>query len=286
MTTRGTMARASTSSLLSGVALAVAATFIWSGNFVVARALRQDAGPVELDFWRWVVGLVVLLPFALRGIRAEWPAIRRHWGYLLITGVIGVSAFNTLIYLAGRYTQATNLSLLAVASPIFLILLTCALERERLTWRRGAGLVVGAVGVVILITGGTLHTLDRLSFHSGDLIMLVATALFAVYSAMARHKPVELGDLTFLVTIITLGLVVLLPVYLAETATGRYDPVHGETVAAILYLGIGASAVAYLAWNRSLGLIGTAKAGFVYYLLPVFTGVEAVILLRSRVSTT
>lgn len=267
-----------------GVVLALVATAIWSGNFVAARALRQEASPVELDFWRWVVGLGVLLPFSLRGLRADWPAIRRHWRYLLLTGVIGVSAFNTLIYLAGQTTQAVNLSLLAVASPIFLILITSLVDREQLTWRRAVGLTVGAVGVVVLITHGSVGVLANLSFHEGDMVMLLATALFAVYSALARHKPATLGNLPFLVATIALGLAALLPAYLVDTAVAGHNPLQGGTVVAILYLGIGASALAYLAWNRSLALIGTAKAGFVYYLLPVFTGTEAVLLLGSPVS--
>ncbi len=276
--------RGARSPLLAGTVLAVVATAIWSGNFVVARALRQTTWPVELDFWRWLVGLAVLVPFSLRGLRADWPAIKRHWRYLLLSGVVGVSAFNTLLYFAGETTSAINLSLLAVASPIFLVLLTALIDRKRLSWRRAAGLFIGACGVVVLISGGSVKVLSNLSFHEGDLIMLLATALFAVYSALVRHKPAEVRGLSFLVASIAAGLVVLLPVYLAQALTTASTPVHGETILGVGYAGIGASALAYLAWNRSIALIGTARAGFVYYLIPVFTGVEAVVLLRSGVS--
>jgi drug/metabolite transporter (DMT)-like permease len=197
-----------------------------------------------------------------------------------------VSAFNTLLYFAGETTPAINLSLLAVASPIFLILLTAVVERRRLTWLRTAGLVVGACGVVVLITGGSLKVLSRLSFHEGDLVMVLATALFAVYSALVRHKPAELPGLSFLVASMVAGLVVILPVYLTQAVTTGTKPVHAEAVLGVLYVGIGASALAYLAWNRSIALIGTARAGFVYYLIPVFTGAEAVVLLGASVTVT
>lgn len=282
--TQGAAYRASSSPRLLGVTLAVVATAIWSGNFAAARALRHQASPIEIDFWRWLLGLVVLLPFSWRPLRANWPAVRRHWRYLLLTGVIGVSAYNTLIYLAGQTTQAVNLSLLAVASPIFLILITRLVDKELLSWRRTVGLIVGAVGVTILITRGSLSALTQFTIHEGDLIMLLATALFAVYSALARHKPADLGHTTFLVTTIALGVLVLLPIYLTDLAMAGQTGLRGPTLAAIGYLGIGASALAYLAWNRSLALIGTAKAGFVYYLLPIFTGGEAVVFLGAPVT--
>ncbi len=270
--------------MAAGTALAVVATAIWSGNFIVARVLRQSMSPVELDFWRWLVGLAALLPFSLRGLRADWPAIRRHWWYVLVSGVIAVSAFNTLIYFAGETTPAINLSLLAVASPIFLILLTAVVDRRRLTWLRAAGLVVGACGVVVLVTGGSLKVLTSLSFHEGDLVMLVATVLFAVYSALVRHKPAELRDRSFLVASMIAGLAVILPVYLTQAVTTGVKPVHAGAFVGVLYVGVGASALSYLAWNRSIALIGTARAGFVYYLIPVFTGAEAVVLLGASVS--
>jgi drug/metabolite transporter (DMT)-like permease len=276
--------RGAGSPTLAGTALAVVAAVIWSGNFVVARVLRHTTSPVELDFWRWLVGFAVLFPFSLRGLRADWPAVRRHWRYLLVCGVIGVSAFNSFVYLAGETTPAINLSLLAVASPIFLILVTAVVERKRLSWRRTLGLVVGTVGVVVLITGGSLKVLSSLSFHEGDLVMLLATVLFAVYSALVRHRPPEVRDLSFLVATMAAGLLVLTPVYVTQAVTTGVKPINAQTVAGVLYAGIGASALAYLAWNRSITLIGTARAGFVYYLVPVFTGVEAVVLLGSSIS--
>ena len=87
---------------LAGYAFALGATAIWSGNFIVARGLSDSIPPVTLAFWRWVVATVVFLPFALKSLIAEWDMLKKHLPYLSITALLGVTIFNTLVYVAGH----------------------------------------------------------------------------------------------------------------------------------------------------------------------------------------
>ena len=125
-----------THSMLLGYLFAVGATAIWSGNFIVARGLNDAIPPVSLAFSRWVVATMVLLPFAIKNLWTEWPVIKKHFGYFCITSFLGVTVFNTLIYIAGHTTTALNLALIAITFPIFTLLFSRIIYKEVLTIKK------------------------------------------------------------------------------------------------------------------------------------------------------
>lgn len=180
-------------SAAAGYLFAVGATAIWSGNFIVARGLNETIPPVCLAFSRWLVAVVFLMPIAVKDVISEWHDLKKHLPYLSITAFLGITCFNTLIYFAGRTTAAMNLSLIAITFPIFIILLTRILYGEKLTPAKGIGIGLVLTGVVMLITKGRLDVLLSISFNIGDLWMLLAAAIFAVYSLLLKTKPEQIS---------------------------------------------------------------------------------------------
>ncbi|KPC58983.1 DMT family transporter [Streptomyces chattanoogensis] len=251
----------------SGLALALTATVVWSGNFVIARALHDTVPPVQTAFWRWIIALLAVAPLAAAPVRRQWPVIRRHLGFLALAALLGVTLFNTLIYQAGRSTSATNMAMIAAASPVLIALF--ARGGERLGGRRTAGMALALAGVVTLVGKGSPAAVLHLDFATGDLWMLAATAAFAGYSALLRRRPREIGGVPFLFMTFALGAAMLLPAYAVSLAVeGGFAPTTG-TVAPLLYIGVFSSAVAYFTWNKAIALVGAARAGIVYYLQPV-----------------
>ncbi|MFF4188516.1 DMT family transporter [Streptomyces sp. NPDC001691] len=256
-----------------GPILATAATLIWSGNFVIARALHETVPPVQTAFWRWTIAMLAVAPLAAAQTWRQRALIRKHLGFLTVAALLGVTLFNTLIYQAGRSTSATNLALIAATSPAMIVGFGVLTGGERVTRRRAAGLVIALLGVIALVSKGSLSVLLGMQFSTGDLLMLLATATFAGYSAMVRRKPQGLTGLAFLFTTFVLGTLMLAPVYAVSLATqGGFTP-SGGTVGALLYIGVCSSAVAYFTWNKAIDLIGATRAGFIYYLQPVFVAV-------------
>ncbi|MEU4844164.1 DMT family transporter [Streptomyces gilvosporeus] len=263
---RGTTAPRRTAAL-GGLALALTATVVWSGNFVIARALHDAVPPVQTAFWRWIIALCAVAPFALGQVRRQWPQLRRHLGYLATAALLGVTLFNTLIYQAGRSTSATNMAMIAAASPVLIALF--ARGGEKLGRRRVAGMALALTGVVTLVGKGSPAAVLRLDLAPGDLWMLAATLAFAGYSALLRRRPEEIGGLSFLFATFALGATMLLPAYGVSLAVqGGFEPTAG-TVAPLLYIGLFSSALAYFMWNKAIALVGAARAGVVYYLQPV-----------------
>ncbi|MEG2140642.1 MAG: DMT family transporter [Bilophila sp.] len=265
--------------LLVGYGLALAATIVWSGNFVVARGLAEALGPIELSFWRWLVAFLTLAPFAGRSAWRNRSVVVRHWPFMLLLSLMGISLFNTLIYQAGHTTDATNMALLAAASPIVMALLGRVFLHEKLNYRQMVGLVVAVCGVVVLVTRGSLERLLDLHFATGDFWMMGAVVLFAVYSLLVRYRPKELPQTDFLLVLIAVGLLGLFPPMLWEVWLSPPQMPAFTTVVGILYIGIGASVFSFLCWNMAIERIGIVRAGIVYYSVPLFASMGAAVFL-------
>ena len=268
----------------TGYACALLATAIWSGNFIVARGLAQDIPPVSLAFFRWLTATAVILPFAFRGMVRQRRLIRDSLGHLVPTAFLGVTLFNTLVYMAGHSTTALNMSLIAVFSPVFIIILARALFAEPITPRRCLGVLLAVTGIIALATGGDLSRLTGLRLNPGDGVMLFATLIFAAYTILVRRKPGDMTPLTYLAALFPAGLLMLTPWAAWEWIALRPGLPPAHALGPILYVGIGASLVSFLLWNRAIGSIGPTRAGLVYYSLPGFCGLEAWLILGEPVT--
>ncbi|MFD3942339.1 DMT family transporter [Streptomyces sp. NPDC058579] len=246
-----------------GLLLALVATVVWSGSFVASRALHDSVPPVQAAFWRWIVAILAVAPFAVRETWRQRALIRRHLGFVTLAALLGVTVYNTLVNQAGLTTSAGNMGMIMAASPVLMAVYE-RLGGARLGARRVTGMLIACAGVLLLVGEGALPT--RLT--AGDLWMLAAAVSFASYSALLRRRPAELGGLAFLFTTFVLGALMLLPAYSVSLAVqGGFEPTAG-TVGPLVYVGVLSSAVAFLAWNKAIALIGAARAGVVYYLQP------------------
>jgi len=267
-----------------GYFLAVIATVIWAGNFIVARAFNEDILPVGLAFWRWSIAVVTLTPFALRVTVKDWKLVKKNLLYLVVSALSGVSVFNTLLYIASHTTQAMNLALISASSPIFIVLMSRFFYGELISLTHATGIIVVVFGVALLITGGSLETLLSISFAIGDLYMLLAAMIFAGYTMLVKRKPPAMGMQTFALCTFSLGLLFLAPFYALECWI--YQPVvfNPSLILALLYVGIFSSVVAFLAWNKAITLIGPSRTALIYYLIPVFSGIAAWLFLGEAIT--
>jgi len=273
--------------IVIGYLCAFAATLFWSGNFTVARGMTENIPPVSLAFWRWTTAVLLLMPFALKALLADWGSIKNNLPYLVITSILGVSLFNTLIYIAGHTTSAMNLSLIAITFPVFIIVISRFLYNETITTNKWLGIILVVTGITTLVTKGNLSILKELTFSRGDLWMLLAAITFALYSILLKHKPAGLGTRSFQLSTFLLGLIFLLPFYTWESATTDFQIqlINNTTFYSILYLGLFASLFSYILWGKAVENIGPTRSSIIYYTLPIFSGLLAFILLGEKIET-
>jgi len=271
--------------LIYGYLSAIAATLFWSGNFTIARGVVDNIPPVSLAYWRWTTAIIILAPFAIKSLISDWLIIRRHFFYLSITSILGVSLFNTLIYIAGHSTSAINMSLIAITFPIFIIIISRFIFNELITLNKGLGILLVISGVIILITKGDLSVLKTISFVTGDLWMLLAAISFALYSILIKHKPADLGTRSFQLSTFIIGLLFLTPFYIWESvSTGfQIQTLDTNIFYSILYLGVFASLFSYILWGKAVELLGSTKPAMIYYTLPIFSGLVAYLFIGEKI---
>lgn len=271
-------------SMFIGFACAIATVILWSGNFVVARGLSDSIGPLTLSFWRWLVAVLFLMPFALKPLLKKKSWLKENIAYLSLVSALGVTIFNALIYYAGQTSSAINLSLIAITFPIFILILSRIFLAEKISWNKTIGIVLVIAGVLLLVSKGQVSIVKELEFAEGDLWMLLAALIFAVYSMLLKRMPAGIKASEFQLASFILGLVFLLPFYLVEFYFMPSPPFEQATILSILYVGIFSSLVAFILWSKAITYIGAVNAGMVYYSMPVFSGTLAVWLLDETVT--
>ena len=262
-----------------GTLCALGATALWAGNYVIARGLYHGLPPVTLAFWRWFVATALLAPVALPHVVKEWPLIRRHLGSLSVTAFFGVTLFNTLVYFAGHATTALNLSLIAMISPLFIVVMAWMSGEESMHWGTAAGSLMAFLGVLLLLSGGSFSVLLTMTLNRGDLLMVFAALTFAIYSLLVKNKPPGLSMVGFLFSTFFLGLAFLVPAYVWERGWGLAPMMPWPSMGVVGYLGVCAALLAYALWNHAIMLMGPGRTAVCYYLLPLFSGVEAMLFL-------
>jgi drug/metabolite transporter (DMT)-like permease len=243
---------------------------LWSSNFIIGRAVRDDVSPATLNFLRWALALLVLVPVTLPDLRRHRVLLAHHWKLIALLGFTGIAAFQTLGYVALTMTTAMNSILLLSLAPLAIVALSWLAHGERLTLRQGLGLATSLAGAVVLILHGTWATLAELRFNAGDLCMLAAVAVWAVYSVLLRRRPAELPPLALHTTSVAAGTLCMLPAAGWQVVQGSGLPGSAATWAAIGFIAVFSSALAHALWVRGVATIGANRAGAFIHLMPLF----------------
>lgn len=253
----------------------------WAGNAIVARAARDLVPPVALAFWRWSIALLIILPFAWRYLKNDWPLISENWKILTLLGCLGIGAFNTLLYTGLQDTTALNAMLLQSGQPALILLAGSFVMGDRTSWRQIAGAVAALIGVLSIIARGNLGALADLRFNAGDLIIGFAVLLWAIYSVMLRRRP-SIHPLSLFVVTLIIGILVIAPFYSVEIQSGKLISPQWDSFLAIGYVSFFPSVLAYLFFNRGVELIGSAGTGMYMNILPVLGVGLAIFFLGER----
>jgi drug/metabolite transporter (DMT)-like permease len=261
-----------------GIVLVNLATMAWSSNAVLGRWLRADVGPLTLTALRFTVATVF---FSLL-LKSRPPAERRYgkdkW-WILAMGLAGVVCFSPLLYLGLRYSTAVNSSLIQGFSPLITALIAGLIIQEPVTRRQMAGAILGLIGVVGLISGGSLAFLLQLRFNPGDLILVAAAVVWAFYSVFGRRVMRNRSPVAATALSSFLGLPILAAASAFEL---QHIPLNlrPETIAAIAHICVVPTIFGYWCWNRAVMALGAGGAMVFYNTLPLYGAVMGALLLN------
>jgi drug/metabolite transporter (DMT)-like permease len=267
--------------LVPYVLIALSSLF-WAGNWVIGRFLRDELPPVAFNFWRWALAALILAPFVLRSMRGRWWIVRRHWRILALLGITGASLFQTLIYFGLETTTTVNAVLLNASTPPFIMMWAWLIDRETVTPRQLAGVLLAFVGIIVIVTRGELAQLLALHFNRGDLLITAAMPIWGLYAVVLKRRPAALTGLELIFITALFGLAFLLPLLVIEGMVTGAPVINATSLAGIAYVAVFASLLAYICYNKGVEAVGANVAGFMNPLLPAFATILAILLLGEQ----
>ncbi|MBI3372624.1 MAG: DMT family transporter [Betaproteobacteria bacterium] len=255
----------------------LATLLLWSGNWIVARAVREDVAPGVATAGRLVIVIGLLAPFCWRELRAGLLACdRRDWKILIALGFTGGGLHLALQWLGLHYTTATSAVLYLSTAPIFIMLLARPLLKEAIGALQWTGVAISFLGVLLIGSQGQLVTP---TFNVGDMMALASMAMWSSYTVVLRMRRDTLATPPYLVALCMLGLLFVLPWVAFELMHGAKTSLGFAGSLAILYSAIGSLLLAYAGWSYVVSRLGAARAGATMHLMPaIAVGLAALFL--------
>lgn len=244
-------------------------TLFWGGNAVAGKLAVGHVSPFLLTTLRWILAVLILMPFALRSLRRDWPVVKQNLPLLAGLGALGFTFFNATFYMALTFTSAVNVSIEQAAIPMVIIVLNFLLFRIRTTWLQMVGFALSLIGISLTASHGDLSRLTELDVNIGDLLMLLAVFFYGAYTVALRFKP----DIHWLSTITVLAmsaLIASLPFVAWEQATGRLILPDSQGWLVAAYTALFPSILAQVLYIRGNEIIGANRAGLFVNLVPIF----------------
>lgn len=268
---------------LGTAAMLTAAPLLWAGNAIVGRMVHDLISPFTLNFARWLLAFVLLLPWTLWVLRRGSP-LWSQWRRYALLGLVGLGCYNSLLYLALQTSSPINVTLVSASMPVWMLVIGRLCYGARVSLRQLLGAALSMLGVAVVLSRGDLRQLLQLQLVPGDLFVLLATVLWSVYSWMLAdtQEPATVRSdwAGFLMAQLVFGVG-----WSALFAGGEW--LTGQSVlqpswplaAALLFIVVGPAVLAYRFWGVGVSRAGPAVAGFFANLIPVFTAILSTLVL-------
>lgn len=256
---------------------------LWAGNAVMGRLMVPYVSPFTLNFLRWLLTGLLLLPMAAWALRPGsglWP----HWKRYAILGLLGVGLYNTLQYLALRTSTPINVTLVASSIPVWMLLVGSLCYGQRVSRRQIAGALLSIVGVLVVLSQGRWDHLMEVRLVPGDFYVLLATLAWAFYSWMlaGTREParVRADWAAFLLAQTAFGLMWSGAFTAGEWAVTDAQLRWGWPLAVgLIFIALGPSLIAYRCWGLGIERAGPNVAGFFTNLTPILAALMSTLLL-------
>lgn len=268
---------------LSTVFYLTLATILWAGNAIAGRVLVGSISPISLSAVRWGLAALILLPLGWKVFKPS-SALWQNKGRFLVLGLLGVGSYNVLLYLALQTSTAINVTLIGASMPIWMLFIGAVFYQVRPTLLQMVGAVVSLIGVTVVLTRGEPTSLLSMEVVMGDLLIMLATILWAFYSWMIS-RPGESTErqwpwAEFLMAQVLIGFMWTMLFEGAEIATGHaFIDLNYWTGALIVFVAIGPSLIAYRCWGLGVNGAGPTVAAFFANLIPLFTALLSAAIL-------
>lgn len=253
---------------------------VWGASFVATKVALREVSPATVVWLRFGMGVVILgLAVALR--RQFTLPSRSELRYFGLLGLLGIT-FHQWLQSTGLVTaQATTTAWIISTTPIFIALLAWLLLKEQLGWAKPAGILLAAVGVLLVVSKGDWSALfaGRLGTR-GDLLILLSAPNWAVFSVLSRRGLQCHPAARMIFYVMGLGWLFTSLLFFSGPGPGEISRLTSGGWLAVAFLGIFCSGLAYVFWYDALKAIPASQVGAFLYIEPFITVMVAWIVLQ------
>lgn len=259
---------------------------MWAGNAVIGRAAADLVAPITLNFLRWAVALIFLIPFGYKFL-APGSDTWRQWRRYAILGLCGVGLYNSLQYMALHTSTAVNVTLVAASMPVWMLIVGRMFYGVGIHKNQVFGSILSLVGVAIVLAQGQWSELIGFRFVIGDLLMVLATIIWAFYSWQLTKVPPEAPLRShwsgFLIAQVVYG-VAWSGIFagMEYSLDDWYFEFGWPLVFTVAYVAIGPAIIAFRCWGAGVQRVGPTLAGFFNNLTPLIAAVLSLALLGEK----
>lgn len=265
--------------------LVLIAPACFSSNMLLARAMAGIFPPVSMALTRWLLVAIILSTILSTQIYKYRHILLDEWRQISFLGGLGMGLCGAPIYIAGTLTTATNIGLIYSVCPLLILLINILAFKSPMRLLPVSGMLAGLAGVVFILTKGDMAILASLSFNSGDMLVLVGTMAFAVYSLGLKYIPTKLPALVRFAAMALAGALWHLPFYIWEAGVNHeIVTVTYQIIVVVLILVFISSLAAYLSYGYIVQHLGAAQAATILYISPLYNALLAVLLLGEMIS--
>ncbi|MBB1271263.1 MULTISPECIES: DMT family transporter [Psychromonas] len=255
----------------------------WAINAILARSYMPEVAPIAMNLFRWFGVFILLTPFCLPRVIKNWAMIRPHLLALTGLAILSIVFYNSLLYLAANFTTVVNITLINTLIPIATLLMAWRVLGNRPRFMQFLGMVISILGVLLILTKGQLLHLLSLKFSQGDLLMVAAVVVWALFTVLLKKLSLKLSSINVLYILIMLGLPFLMVAYAIEAVFFKFYLPSFEHISLFAYLWVFPSILAYIFWTNGVLRLGAESASLSITLMPLFGAVLAIVFLDESI---
>lgn len=250
------------------------APLLWAGNAIVGRMVHELVPPITLNFLRWGIALLILLPLA-GPVFKRGSGLWTHWRRFALLGLLGIGMYNALQYLALQSSTPINVTLVAAGMPVWMMLTGWLFFGAVISRRQVLGAILSVSGVLLVLARGEVNHLLELRLVAGDMFMILATIAWSLYSWLltrsAEPKSLRANWASFLLAQVAFG-----AAWSGLFAGGEWllapQQIHWgwPLITALVYVAVGPAVIAFRCWGAGVERAGPSVAAFFSNLTPLF----------------
>ncbi|WP_186648031.1 DMT family transporter [Fluviispira vulneris] len=258
--------------------LVICSTFFWGANFNVGKYVVNDFAPMIATALRFLIASILIFTIVMIKDRNFLQTFKNNFKMYFILGIIGVAGFNGLFLFGVKYSSPINCALIMSTNPLVTNIFAYFILKKKIFSYQKIGMLISLVGVIIILTQGSLHALLNLNFAFGDILIIIGNICWALYGVLSIRYLSKSSPLATTASTMIIGTIALIVFSFFEGHVDQAFHQSSSIYLAITFMAICGAVLAYLFWNIGMARLGAAQTSIFFNFVPVFTVLVSIFL--------